>query len=100
MPIHPIKNRIFVKELEEENVTQSGIFIPDSASTGDGFVRAEVVAVGPGAFVNGERVPLEMKVGDVVVIPAYSGTSVDVDGESLVAMFDTDVAAIEVTNGE
>ena len=100
MPIYPIKNRIFVKELEEEKVTSSGIFIPDSANTGDGLIRAEVVAAGPGTFINGERVPLEMKVGDVVVIPAYSGTSVEVDGETLVAMFDTDVAAIEVTDGK
>ena len=99
MPIQPIKNRIFVREIEQESVTQSGIFIPDSANTGDSLIRAEVVAVGPGTFVNGERVPLEMKPGDVVIIPRYSGTEVEVDGETLVAMLDNDVAAIEVTNG-
>ncbi len=98
--IHPIKNRIFVKELEAEKLTQSGIFIPDSANAGDGLIRAKVVAAGPGAFVNGKRVPLDMKVGDIVVIPAYSGTGVDIDGESLVAMYDTDVVAIEVPSGE
>ena len=79
MNIRPIGERVVIKPMQKEEKTQSGILLPDSAQ--EKPIEGEVVAVGPGRInEKGERVPLEVKVGDVVVFAKFIGTNVKQDG--------------------
>ena len=79
MNIRPIGERVVIKPMQKEEKTQSGILLPDSAQ--EKPIEGEVVAVGPGRInEKGERVPLEVKVGDVVVFAKSIGTNVKQDG--------------------
>ncbi len=74
MNIRPIGERVVIKPMQKEEKTQSGILLPDSAQ--EKPIEGEVVAVGPGRInEKGERVPLEVKVGDVVVFAKFIGTN-------------------------
>ena len=76
--IKPLGERIVIKVVEETEQTTGGIFIPDSAK--EKPQKGEVVAVGTGKTMdNGEKEPMEVKVGDVVLFAKYSGTDVKVD---------------------
>ena len=92
--LQPINNRVLIREVEEETIRPSGLVLTDSANAGDALVRAEVLAVGPGAWVKGERVPVEVSVGDSVLVSRYAGASVTVEGEDLAMIFDTDIFAV------
>ena len=75
--IKPLGERIVIKVVEETEQTTGGIFIPDSAK--EKPQKGEVVAVGTGKTMeNGEKEPMEVKVGDVVLFAKYSGTDVKV----------------------
>ena len=77
--IKPLGERIVIKVIEETEQTSGGIFIPDSAK--EKPQRGEVVAVGLGKLNDkGEREPMDVKVGDVVLYAKYSGTDVKIDG--------------------
>lgn len=79
MNIRPIGERVVIKPMEKEVKTQSGILLPDSAQ--EKPIEGEVVAVGPGRVgTDGNRVPLEVKVGDIVVFAKFVGTNVKQDG--------------------
>ncbi|MBQ3180697.1 MAG: co-chaperone GroES [Firmicutes bacterium] len=79
MHIRPIGERVVIKPMEKEVKTQSGILLPDSAQ--EKPIEGEVVAVGPGRMdANGNRVPLEVKVGDMVVFAKFVGTNVKQEG--------------------
>ena len=79
MTIKPLGDRIVLKVIDDVQQTQGGIFIPDSAK--EKPQKGEVVAVGPGKTMdNGEREPLDVKVGDKVLYAKYSGTDVKMDG--------------------
>ncbi len=79
MNIRPIGERVVIKPMQKEEKTQSGILLPDSAQ--EKPIEGEVVAVGPGRInEKGERVPLEVKVGDVVVFAKFIDTNVKQDG--------------------
>ena len=78
MAIKPLADRIVIKVIEDTEQTSGGIFIPDSAK--EKPQKGEVVAVGSGKTMdNGEKEPMEVKVGDVVLFAKYSGTDVKVD---------------------
>ena len=79
MNIKPLGERVVIKKLEAEEKTKSGIVLTGSAK--ERPQEAEVVAVGPGALVEGKRVPMEVKVGDKVLYSKYAGTEVKVEGE-------------------
>lgn len=79
MNIKPLGERVVIKKLEAEEKTKSGIVLPGQAQEKPQI--AEVVAVGPGGIVEGKTVVMEVKVGDKVIFPKYSGTEVKVDGE-------------------
>ena len=79
MKIRPLADRVVVKMVESEETTKSGIVLPGSAKEKPQV--AEVVAVGPGAVVDGKEVKMEVKVGDKVIMSKYSGTEVKYDGE-------------------
>src|SRR4029453_3258525 len=73
--IKPLEDRIVVRPLEAEQTTASGLVIPDSAQ--EKPQEGEVVAIGPGRFDdNGNRVPVDVAVGDVVIYSKYGGTEV------------------------
>lgn len=79
MNIRPIGERVVIKPDQKEERTQSGILLPDSAQ--EKPIEGEVVAVGPGRINDkGERVPLDVKVGDTVVFAKFIGTTVKQDG--------------------
>ncbi len=79
MAIKPLADRIVIKVIEDTEQTSGGIFIPDSAK--EKPQKGEVVAVGAGKVNdNGDREPMDVKVGDVILYAKYSGTDVKVDG--------------------
>ena len=90
--LEPLEDRIVVKPGEEEETTVSGIVIPDTAK--EKPQEGEVIAVGPGRFEDGNRVPLDVKVGDKVIYSKYGGTEVKVEGEEYLILSARDVLAI------
>ena len=93
MKLAPLGDRIVVKPQDEAEVrTNSGLVIPDTAKEKPQL--GEVLAVGPGEFKDGERVPVDVNVGDVVFYSKYGGTEVKHDGEDLLILSSRDVLAI------
>ena len=92
--IKPLEDRIVVKALEAETTTASGIVIPDSAK--EKPQEGEVVAIGPGRIDDkGNRVPLDVAEGDVVIFSKYGGTEVKYAGQEYLILSARDVLAIE-----
>ncbi len=93
MNIRPLHDRIVIRRMEEERTSAGGIVIPDSAT--EKPVRGEVVAAGNGKILeNGEKRPLDVKVGDKVLFGKYAGTEIKVEGEELLVMREDDVVAV------
>lgn len=92
MNIKPLADRVIIKALPMEEKTKSGIFMPDTAK--EKPQEGEVVAVGPGKVEKGERIALEVKVGDRVIYSKYAGTEVKFDGEEYLILKETDILAI------
>ncbi len=93
MNLKPLGDRIVVKpQDEEESRTASGLVIPDTAKEKPQL--GEVLAVGPGEFKDGDRVPVDVNVGDVVFYSKYGGTEVKHDGEDYLILSSRDVLAI------
>jgi chaperonin GroES len=90
--LEPLDDRIVVKPGEEEETTVSGIVIPDTAK--EKPQEGEVVAVGPGRWEDGKRVPIDVKTGDKVLYSKYGGTEVKVGGEEYLVLSARDVLAI------
>lgn len=89
--LQPLEDRVVVKPSEEEEVTSSGIVIPDTAK--ERPQEGEVIAVGPGRFEEGQRIPMDVKVGDKVIYSKYGGTEVKVEGEEYLILSARDVLA-------
>jgi chaperonin GroES len=93
MKVRPLADRVLVKPLEEEDKTPGGIILPDTAK--EKPMRGEVVAVGKGRIdEKGERLPMDVKVKDVVLYGKYSGTEIKVGGEDYLIMRESDILAI------
>ena len=92
--IKPLEDRIVVKPLDADQMTASGLVIPDTAK--EKPQEGEVLAVGPGRFDDdGEkRIPLDVKVGDTVLYSKYGGTEVKYSGEEYLILSARDVLAI------
>jgi len=90
--LKPLEDRIVVKPQEEEETTVSGIVIPDTAK--EKPQEGKVVAVGPGRFEDGQRVPMDVKAGDKVIYSKYGGTEVKVEGEDYLILSARDVLAV------
>jgi chaperonin GroES len=91
--IRPLRDRIIVRRLEEEEKTKGGIIIPDTAK--EKPQEAEVVAVGSGRVDdNGKTVPVEVKVGDKVLFSKYSGTEIKLGGEEHLILREEDILGI------
>ena len=91
--IKPLEDRIVIRQVDSEEKTASGLVIPDTAK--EKPQEGEVLAVGPGRVDdNGNRVPVDVKVGDHVIFSRYGGTEVKYDGEELQILSARDVLAI------
>ena len=93
--IKPLEDRVVVRVLEAEQTTASGLVIPDTVK--EKPQEGEVLAVGPGRIDdNGQRVPLDVSVGDRVIFSKYGGTEVKYDGEELLILSARDILAVVV----
>lgn len=93
MKLNPLGDRIIVKPKDEdESRTTSGLVIPDTAKEKPQL--GEVLAVGPGEWKDGERVPMDVSVGDLVFYSKYGGTEVKYEGEEYLILSSRDVLAI------
>ena len=93
MKVRPLNDRILVKRLEEEETTKGGIIIPDSAK--EKPAEGEVIAVGKGKMNDkGDRVEMDVKVGDRVLFSKYGGTDVKFDGVDQLIMREDDILAV------
>ena len=91
--IKPLEDRIVIKQVEAEQTTASGLVIPDTAK--EKPQEGEVLAVGPGRVDdNGNRVPLDVNVGDKVIYSKYGGTEVKYAGEEFLILGARDILAV------
>jgi len=91
--IKPLEDRIVIRQVEAEQTTASGLVIPDTAK--EKPQEGEVIAVGPGRVDdNGNRIPVDVKVGDVVIYSRYGGTEVKYDGQEFQILSSRDVLAV------
>ena len=90
--VAPLSDRVVVKAMDEGETMRGGLYIPDTAK--EKPQQGEIVAVGPGRFEDGKRVPMDVKPGDKVLYGKYSGTEVTVDGETLLILRESDVLAV------
>ncbi|AOY56453.1 MAG: hypothetical protein RI933_893 [Actinomycetota bacterium] len=93
--IKPLEDRIVVRPVEAEQVTASGLVIPDTAK--EKPQEAEVIAVGPGRVDDkGNRIPVDVAVGDKVIFSKYGGTELKYNGEEYLVLSARDVLAVVV----
>ncbi len=92
MTLQPLHDRIIVKPAEAEETTKGGIILPDTAK--EKPMQGEIVAAGKGKVENGNLIEMQVKVGDKVLYGKYSGTEINVDGEELLMMRESDVFAV------
>ncbi|MHC5033897.1 MAG: co-chaperone GroES [Planctomycetota bacterium] len=91
--IKPLDDRVVVKLMEQEDKTPGGIFLPETAK--ERPQQGKIVAVGPGKLLDsGERADMNVKKGDVVLFAKYSGSEVEVDGEELMIMRESELLAV------
>jgi len=91
----PLGARVVVEPIEQDEVTPSGIVLPETAK--EKPQKGTVLAVGPGdRDEDGDRIPMDVKKGDVVLFAKYSGTEIKVDGKKLLILRESDLLAIVV----
>lgn len=91
--IRPLGDRVVVKPIEEAPKTAGGIILPDTAK--EKPMRGQVMAVGDGKLSKeGKRIPLDVKVEDVVIYSKYSGTEFKLDGEDFLILRESDILAV------
>ena len=95
--LKPLGDRVVVKPRPKEEMTRSGIVLPDTAS--EKPQEGEVVSVGPGRTLdNGKRIEMEVKAGDTVLFAKYAGTEIKLEDEELLVIRESDLLAV-VANG-
>lgn len=92
MKIKPLADRVVIKRIEAEEKTKSGIILASAAKEQPQI--AEVVEVGPGGMVDGNKVEMEVKVGDRVIFSKYAGTEVKVDDVEYIIIRQNDILAV------
>jgi len=90
--LHPLGDRLVVKPMEREEKTKTGIYLPDTAK--EKPVEGKVIAAGPGRLTeDGKRIPMDIKVGDIVIYAKYGGTEIKIEDEELIILSEKDVLA-------
>ncbi len=88
----PLADRLVVKPIEREEVTKTGIVLPDTAK--EKPQEGEVLAVGPGRLSDdGKRIAMDVKVGDIVIYAKYGGTEIKIEGEELLILSESNILA-------
>ena len=96
--LRPLGDRVVIKPLAREDVTKSGLVLPDTAK--EKPQQGEIVAVGPGRVLDsGERVTLDLNAGDRVLFAKYAGTEFKLEDDELLILSEKDVLAVMVGNG-
>jgi chaperonin GroES len=91
LKITPLEDRVVILPTDETESMRGGLYIPDTAK--EKPTMGEVIAVGPGRFEKGERVPMDVKVGDKVIYGKYSGTPFTVETEEVIIIKASDILA-------
>ena len=90
--LQPLADRVLVKPIEKEEMTKSGIYLPDTAK--EKPQEGKVLAVGPGKMTDdGKRMVMDLKVGDTVIYAKYGGTEIKIDEEELIILRESDILA-------
>ena len=89
--ITPLEDRVVIAPSDDAETMRGGLYIPDTAK--EKPTMGEVIAVGPGRFEKGARVPMDVKVGDKVVYGKYSGTPYTIDGDEVMIIKASDILA-------
>jgi len=92
MKLKPLADRVVLKRIEAEETTKSGLILTSSAQEKPQVY--EVIAVGPGGFIDGNEIEMEVEVGDHVITGKYTGTEVKVDGEEYTIVKQSEILAI------
>lgn len=93
LKLKPLGGRVIVEPIEQEEMTAGGIILPETAK--EKPQEGKILAAGPGdRDEDGERIPMEVKVGDKVLYAKYSGTEVKVDGKKLLILKENDILAV------
>jgi chaperonin GroES len=92
MKVQPLYDRILLKRIEEKEQKKGGIIIPDTAK--EKPMEGKVIAVGAGRIEKGDRIPLEVKVGDTVLFGKYAGTEIKIDDKEHVILREDEVLGI------
>ena len=93
MKLKPLADRVIVRQSDAEEKTKSGIVLPDSAK--EKPTKGKVIAVGPGKLDdNGKPMEIGLRVGETVYYGKYSGTDVEIDGQKLVILRESDVLGV------
>jgi chaperonin GroES len=91
--LKPLGDRVVIKPLEQEEVTPSGIVLPETAK--EKPQKGEILSVGPGARdEDGKRIAMDVKVGDKVLFAKYAGTEIKIDSEKLLILRESDILAV------
>ena len=91
--LKPLGDRVVIKPLEQEEVTPSGIVLPETAK--EKPQKGEILAVGPGARdEDGKRIVMDVKAGDKVLFAKYAGTEIKIDSEKLLILRESDILAV------
>lgn len=94
MKLQPLNDHIFLEPLEEEKITKSGIVLPETAEK-EKPIKGKVVAIGPGKLdEKGKRLPMSVKVGDLVLFKKYGPDELEVDGKKYLVGEENDILAI------
>lgn len=90
--LEPLGDRVVVKALAKEEVTRGGIVLPDTAK--EKPQEGEVIAVGPGKLNDdGKRLPMDVKIKDIVIYAKYAGTEIKLEGEEFIILRESDILA-------
>lgn len=90
--LEPLADRLVVKPIERDEVTKSGIVLPDTAK--EKPQEGKVLAVGPGRLSeDGKRIAMDVKVGDIVIYARYGGSEIKIDDEELIILHESDILA-------
>jgi chaperonin GroES len=89
--IHPLEDRVVIMPDDEGESMRGGLYIPDTAK--EKPTQGEVIAVGPGRFEKGERIKLDLAVGDKVIYGKYSGTPYTVGDDEVIIIKSSDILA-------
>ena len=91
--IRPLSDRVVIEPREMETKTAGGIYIPDTADK-DKPIQGTVIAIGSGKYIEGKLLPLQVKVGDVVLFGKYAGTNVKLDENEYLVMREEDIMGV------